>query len=69
MAKIKKKKDCSMNGVVGKVRNDNYMVKDTPCLIPKENMKFFNTMRKNAGVSSFGNFPNPFNVFWSGSGR
>lgn len=69
MAKIKRKKDCSMNGVIGKIGSDNYMVKDTPCLIPKENMKFFNTMRKTAGVSSFGNFPNPFNAFWSGGGK
>lgn len=70
MAKLKKKaEDGSMYGVIGQVGTQNYLVKDTPCLMPKENMKFFNTMRKNSDKSSFGDFPNPFNVFWKGSGK
>ena len=61
----KKKKSAAAYGIIG-VSGDNFVVKDTPCLIPKENMKMFHTMQKQSGVSSFGDFPNPFNSFWNG---
>lgn len=60
----KKKNDYNMFGVMGKI-GDNYVVRDTPCLIPKENMRIFNAMRKQSNVSSFGNYPSPFNI-WRG---
>ena len=53
-------------GVIGTV-GDNYIVKDTPCLIPKENMKFLNAMKQSSQRSTFGDYPNPFNAFWKGS--
>jgi hypothetical protein len=40
------------------------MVKDTPCLIPKENIGIFSHMQKQSQQSSFGDFPNLFNAFW-----
>jgi len=62
-----KKVDGNMFGVVGKI-GDNYVVRDTPCLMPKENMRMFNTMRKNCGsTSSFGNWPSPFDIWRSGT--
>ena len=61
----KKKKSAAAYGIIG-VSGDNFVVKDTPCLIPKENMKMFHTMQKQSSVSSFGDFPNPFNSFWNG---
>lgn len=66
MAKSKTTSD--FMGVQKKI-GDNYLVKDTPCLIPKENIRAFNNMRRQAGVSSFGDFPNPFNAFWKGAGK
>ena len=47
-------------GMVG----TNYKVKDTPCLIPQENIRQFRDMQKQAQKSSFGNWPNPFNAWW-----
>ena len=41
----KKKKSAAAYGIIG-VSGDNFVVKDTPCLIPKENMKMFHTMQK-----------------------
>jgi len=69
--KIKKisKSNSDSSGVIRMIGDAGYLVKDTPCLIPKENMPMFNAMRKTAGVSSFGNYPNPFNVFWKGAGK
>ena len=57
------------NGVVGTAGTENYFVKDTPCLIPKQNMSFFNTMQQASQHSSFGNYPNPFDAFWKGDGH
>lgn len=67
--KIKKKGNSNPTGAIRMIGDAGYLVQDTPCLIPKENMQMFNAMRKNANVSSFGNYPNPFNVFWKGSGK
>lgn len=61
--KIKKTNRRNSN-VIKQVGSENYMVKDTPCLIPKQNMGFFTTMQKQSQHSSFGDFPNPFNAFW-----
>ena len=57
----------SGTGIIGSVGDQqNYIVMDTPCLIPKENIKFFNNLQKEAQHSSFGDYPNPFNSFWNG---
>lgn len=64
-----KNKGASNGGSVSTVSGHigcNNVVKDMPCLLPQENMKMFTQMQKAAGVSSFGNYPNPFNAFWSG---
>ena len=39
----KKKNTTQYPGVIRQV-GQNYLVKDTPCLVPKENMKFFTQM-------------------------
>ena len=62
--KIKKTKGRSNSNIIKSMGTENYLVKDTPCLIPKENMKFFTNMQKQSQFSSFGNFPNPFNAWW-----
>ena len=54
----------SASGVVGHI-GDNCVVKDMPCLIPKENMKFLNQMQKNAGQQPFPGWPSPFHAFWN----
>lgn len=65
---MKKTVSVDMTGVQRRI-GDNYVVKDTPCLIPKENIRAFNAMRKQSQVSSFGNYPNPFDIFWKGAGK
>ena len=45
MAKIKRNKPGNGSGIIKQVGSENYMVKDTPCLIPKENMKMFVLLR------------------------
>lgn len=55
----------SATGVIGHI-GDNCVVKDVPCLLPKENMDMFNKMQKASSQCSFGSYPNPFNAFWKG---
>lgn len=56
MAVIKKKKK---NGnILGSI-GDNYIVKDCPVLIPKQNMKMFSVFQKASNTTNtFGNWPN-----------
>lgn len=61
MAKSNKKSE-TYNGVniVGTV-GDNYIVKDCPCLIPKQNIKAFSMMKKGSDTTStFGQWPSPY---------
>lgn len=60
MAKDNKHNGYGIEGMVG----TNYRVKDTPCLIPQENIRQFAHMQQQAQKSSFGNWPNPFNMWW-----
>lgn len=70
MAKIKRNNNNgSSSGIIKQVGSENYMVKDTPCLIPKENMKMFTNLQKQSQHSSFGDFPNPFDAFWKKAGK
>ena len=71
MAKIKRNKPGNGNysGIIKQVGSENYMVKDTPCLIPKENMKMFTNLQKQSQQSSFGDFPNPYDAFWKKAGK
>ena len=62
--RVKKSNNRTGGNIIKSVGTENYMVKDTPCLIPKENMGFFTNMQKQSQHSSFGDFPNPFNAFW-----
>lgn len=55
----------SPKGVTGNI-GQNYVVKDTPCLMPKENMKMFNAMQANAEHSMFSDYPSPYNNWWKG---
>lgn len=59
-----KKNSGNRHGIIRQVGSENYMVKDTPCLIPKENIGIFSHMQKQSQQSSFGDFPNLFNAFW-----
>lgn len=46
--------------IIGQV-GDNYIVKDCPCLIPKQNMKAFAMMKNSSDTTStFGQWPSPF---------
>lgn len=68
MAKIRKtttgKKTGSSDSRIMGTLGQNYLVRDVPCLLPKENMSFFTDMQRQAQHSSFGNFPNPYNAWW-----
>ena len=59
------------NGVsrtLGTIGSDgNHLMTDMPCLIPKENVKFLTSMQKQANISSFGSYPNPYNGWKSGN--
>ncbi len=44
----------------------NHLMSDMPCLVPKENVKFLTHMQKQANISSFGDYPNPYNGWKSG---
>lgn len=71
MAKIKRNKpgNSNLSGIIRQVGTENYMVKDTPCLIPKENMKMFTSLQKQSQHSSFGDFPNPYDALWKKAGK
>jgi hypothetical protein len=46
--------------IIGQV-GDNYIVKDCPCLIPKQNIKAFSMMENGSDTTStFGQWPSPF---------
>lgn len=64
----KKKNTTQYPGVIRQV-GQNYLVKDTPCLVPKENMKFFTRMQKTTQQSSFPGWPNPYDAFWKKPGK
>lgn len=55
----------SPSGVIGTI-GSNYVVKNMPCLMPKENMKMFNAMQADCNKQPFNGLKGPFDNFWNG---